>query len=42
MISLPVEDIDLYYASEDDFETVGCFLHFHKIGELPMNIHHPI
>lgn len=40
-ISLLDDDMDPYSGSVEDLETVSL-LHFHKIGELPKNIHHHV
>ena len=35
MISKEPEAMTLYSASKDDLDTVGCFLDFQQIGDLP-------
>lgn len=42
IVSLLADDMERYFTSAYDFETFGCFLHFHAIGELPRNIHFPV
>ena len=42
MISEAAEAKILYYALEDDLDTVDYFLDFHEIGLFPKNVIYPI
>ena len=42
IIKLLADDMDVYYASAEDFETAGFFFHFQEIRDVPMNAHHPV
>lgn len=35
--TLFVEDMDPHLASAKDIDTVGCFLHFQDVGDIPQS-----
>jgi len=40
--SQTVDAITRYFASEDDLETVACFLDFHEIKDSPKKMQNPV